>query len=234
MHMPLLNPQTMEKLFCTQLTRTKKIQFDSQAQLPIDGHLDLLKGIYNRVVRDYTKKPLSFRLSTYVDAPSGSGLGSSSSLVVAILAAFAEWQNIPLGEYELAKLAFDIERKDLAMAGGKQDQYAAAFGGFNLMEFYADEKVIVNPLRIKEDYLNEMQFSLLLYYTGTSRLSSKIIEMQSKNIFQKKTESLDAMHQLKSQAVKMKEAILKGELDTIGDVLNEGWKSKKANCRRNQ
>ena len=113
------------------------------------------------------------------------------------------------------------------MAGGKQDQYAAAFGGFNLMEFYKDEKVIVNPLRIKEDYLNEMQFSLLLYYTGTSRLSSKIIEMQSKNITQKNDKSIEAMHQLKIQAVQMKEAILKGNLNEIGEVLNEGWQSKK-------
>lgn len=222
-----IEPTDDGKIVLHAIDKNEKLQFDAQAHLPIDGHLDLLKGIYNRVVRDYTKKPMSFRLSTYVDAPSGSGLGSSSSLVVAILAAFAEWQNIPLGEYELAKLAFDIERKDLAMAGGKQDQYAAAFGGFNLMEFYSDEKVIVNPLRIKEDYLNEMQFSLLLYYTGTSRLSSKIIEMQSKNISQQKSEPLEAMHQLKLQAVKMKEAILKGNLDLIGEVLNEGWQSKK-------
>ena len=97
----------------------------------------------------------------------------------------------------------------------------------NLMEFYKDEKVIVNPLRIKENYLNEMQFSLLLYYTGTSRLSSKIIEMQSKNISQKNDKSIEAMHQLKVQAERMKEAILKGNLNEIGEVLNEGWQSKK-------
>ncbi len=222
-----IEPTNDGKIILHAIDKNEIVEFASIEELPIDGTLDLLKGIYNRVVRDYVKKPLSFRLSTYVDAPAGSGLGSSSSLVVAILAAFCEWQNIPLGEYEIAKLAFDIERKDLAMAGGKQDQYAAAFGGFNLMEFYKDEKVIVNPLRIKENYLNEMQFSLLLYYTGTSRLSSKIIEMQSKNISQKNDKSIEAMHQLKVQAVRMKEAILKGNLNEIGEVLNEGWQSKK-------
>jgi len=162
-----------------------------------------------------------------VDAPAGSGLGTSSSLVVAILNAFAEWVNIPLGEYELAHLAYQIERKDLGQAGGKQDQYAAAFGGFNFMEFYSDDKVIVNPLRIKENYLNEMQYCILLYYTGTSRLSSKIIEMQSGNVSQKKEKSIDAMHKLKEQSVMMKEAILRGNLNQIGEILNFGWQFKK-------
>ncbi len=223
-----IEPTTDNKIIFHAIDKNVVIEMDTAEQLPVDGELGLLKGIYNRIVRDYTHKPLSFRLSTYVDAPPGSGLGSSSSLVVAVVAAFAEWQNIPLGEYEMAKLAFDIERKDMAMAGGKQDQYAATFGGFNLMEFFADEKVIVNPLRIKEDYLDEMQFSLVLYYTGTSRLSSKIIEMQSSNITQKKNKSIDAMHTLKEQAIHMKEAILRGNLNEIGEILNTGWKAKKA------
>ena len=162
-----------------------------------------------------------------MDAPAGSGLGTSSTLVVAIIGAFTEWLKLPLGEYDMARLAFDIERKDLAMAGGKQDQYAATFGGFNFMEFYKDDKVIVNPLRIKDNYLNEMQLNLLLYYTGTSRLSSKIIEMQSGNITQKKEKSIDAMHKLKEQAVHMKEAILQGNLSEIGEILNFGWQYKK-------
>jgi len=122
---------------------------------------------------------------------------------------------------------YQIERKDLGQAGGKQDQYAAAFGGFNFMEFYSDDKVIVNPLRIKENYLNEMQYCILLYYTGTSRLSSKIIEMQSGNVSAKKEKSIDAMHKLKEQAVMMKEAILRGNLNQIGEILNFGWLYKK-------
>jgi D-glycero-alpha-D-manno-heptose-7-phosphate kinase len=222
-----IEPTNDGKIILHAIDRKERYEFESAHELPIDGKLDLLKGIYNRVVRDYAQRPLSFRLSTYVDAPAGSGLGTSSSLVVAILNAFSEWLNIPLGEYELAHLAYEIERKDLGQAGGKQDQYAAAFGGFNFMEFYGDDKVIVNPLRIKEYYLNEMQYCTLLYYTGTSRLSSKIIEMQTANVSQKKEKSIEAMHRLKDQAVMMKEAILRGNLGQIGEILNYGWQYKK-------
>ncbi len=195
--------------------------------LPIDGHLNLLKGIYNRVVKDYTGKGLSFELSTYVDAPAGSGLGTSSTLVVTVLGAFAEWLKIPLGEYDLARLAYEIERVDLNMAGGKQDQYAATFGGVNYMEFYSDNKVIVNPLRIKSIYLNELAHNLLLYNTKTSRVSSAIIERQSRAISDQKQKNIEATHRLKEQAVKMKEALLKGDMDQIGEILNFGWTYKK-------
>ncbi|MBX7150828.1 dehydrogenase, partial [bacterium] len=188
---------------------------------------DLFKGIYNRVVKDYSKEKLSFTLSTYVDAPAGSGLGTSSTLVVAILGAFAEWLRLPLGEYDMAHLAFEIERKDLAMAGGKQDQYAATFGGFNFMEFYAADKVIVNPLRVKQEYINELELNLLLYYTGTSRLSHKIIESQRENVTTKKGKSIEAMHKLREQAIMMKEAILKGQIQKIGEILDFGWQYKK-------
>lgn len=196
-------------------------------KLVLDGKLDLLKGIYNRVVRDFTRRGLSFELSTYVDAPPGSGLGTSSTLVVAVLGAFAEWLRIPLGEYDIARLAYEIERVDLNMAGGKQDQYAATFGGVNFMEFYKDNKVIVNPLRIKSMYLNELAHNLILYNTKTSRVSSAIIERQAKHITQQKQKYIEATHKLKEQAIKMKEALLKGEIDQIGEILNFGWTYKK-------
>ncbi len=221
-------PRTDGKIVLNAMDRRERIQLDMQARLPIDGHLDLLKGVYNRVVKDFNHNaPLSFELNTFVDAPAGSGLGSSSTLVVAIVGAFAEWMSLPLGEYDIAQLAYDIERKDLNFAGGKQDQYAATFGGFNFMEFFADDKVIVNPLRIRSKYLNELSNNVLLYYTGTSRLSSTIIEAQSSNVTEKKEKSIEAMHKLKEQAYMMKEAILKGELDRIGDILDFGWKFKK-------
>jgi D-glycero-alpha-D-manno-heptose-7-phosphate kinase len=162
-----------------------------------------------------------------VDAPPGSGLGSYSTLVVAVIGAFAEWLQIPLGEYDVLHLAYEIERKDLGFAGGKQDQYAATFGGFNFMEFYNNDKVIVNPLRIKSEVINELQFNLLLYYTGTSRLSSKIIEAQIEGVKTKKEKPIEAMHKLKEQAIMMKEAILKGKLDEIGEILDYGWQYKK-------
>jgi D-glycero-alpha-D-manno-heptose-7-phosphate kinase len=203
------------------------VELDATAELPIDGTLDILKGVYNRIVKDYVKKPLSFRLTTSVDVPKGSGLGSSSTITVAILGAFAEWLQLPLGEYDIARLAFEIERKDLKMAGGRQDQYAATFGGFNFMEFYADEKVIVNPLRIRPEYRNELEFNIVIYYTGTSRLSAQIIEKQASNFTNKAEKSVEAGHKLKEQAVMMKEAILTGRLDSIGKILEFGWFYKK-------
>ncbi|HVU99193.1 MAG TPA: hypothetical protein VHE34_28420 [Puia sp.] len=194
--------------------------------LPIDGKLDLLKGVYNRIRKDYGWRGGGFRLSTFVDAPAGSGLGTSSTLVVAIIGAFAEMLRLPLGEYDMAHLAYDIERQDLKMAGGRQDQYAATFGGVNYMEFYRDDKVIVNPLRVKQQYLFELENNLVLYYTATSRESARIIEVQSRNVTDKKEKSIEAMHQLKHQAQLMKEALLMGRIHEIGEILDFGFRQK--------
>lgn len=209
------------------VNRKETVSYPLATQLPIDGHLDLAKGVYNRMVQDYGNLPSGFKLTTYVDAPAGSGLGTSSTLMVAIIGAFAEWLKLPLGEYDVAHLAYEIERIALNMAGGKQDQYAATFGGVNFMEFYSDEKVIVNPLRIKPKYLYELANNLLLYFTATSRLSSTIIEAQSKNVIDKNQQSITAMHQLKEQSRMMKEALLKGNIDEIGAILDFGFRHKK-------
>jgi D-glycero-alpha-D-manno-heptose-7-phosphate kinase len=221
-----IRPLDSGKIILNSPDKGEYYELDSKERLEIDGKLDLHKGIYNRVVKDFAGKPLSFELTTSVDAPPGSGLGTSSTLVVAILGAFTEWLGLPLGEYDLAHLAYEIERVDLAMAGGKQDQYAATFGGVNFMEFLK-EKVIVNPLRVREEYLDELANNLVLYHTETSRLSSAIIEQQQKNVTAKDPKSIDAMVKLKEQAVMMKEALLKGELDTIGKILAFGWEHKK-------
>lgn len=192
-----------------------------------DKKLMLIKAIHNRIRREFCiKTPMFYQLETYVDAPVGSGLGSSSTLVVTIVAAFAEWLGLALGDYDLAHLAYSIEREDLGLAGGKQDQYAATFGGFNFIEFYAD-RVLVNPLRVKPRYVYELEFSLLQYYTGTSRLSSKIIDAQVTNIKDNASKSIEAMHSLKSLAFEMKECLLRGKLSDIGNLLNESWLSKK-------
>ncbi|MEI8278719.1 MAG: dehydrogenase [Bacteroidota bacterium] len=207
--------------------RGEKVQYEKNEKLPIDGKLDLATGAYNHLVQQYGPMPSGFKLTTFVDAPAGSGLGTSSTLMVAILGVFAEWLRLPLGEYDIAHMAYQIERVELAMAGGKQDQYAATFGGVNFMEFYDGSTVIVNPLRIKPQYLYELQNNLLLYFTATSRLSSSIIEVQSQNVKDNNQTSIDAMHQLKEQARMMKEALLKGKVHDIGSILDFGFRYKK-------
>jgi D-glycero-alpha-D-manno-heptose-7-phosphate kinase len=193
-----------------------------------DGPLRLLKGVYARVSRDFLDgaKP-SLTVKTFSDAPPGSGLGSSSTMVVALLQAFVEYFSLPLGEYEVAQLAYDIERKDLGLTGGKQDQYAATFGGFNFMEFYANDRVIVNPLRIKGWVWAELEASLVLYFTGVSRASADIIDQQMRNVGGKDQASIDAMHRLKKEAIQMKECILKGDLRGLESTLQAGWEAKK-------
>jgi D-glycero-alpha-D-manno-heptose-7-phosphate kinase len=190
--------------------------------------LPLHLGIYNRILSDFNQgRPLSFIMTTYSDAPSGSGLGSSSTMVVAIIKAYVEWMNIPLGEYDIASLAYKIEREDLHLAGGKQDQYAATFGGFNFMEFYQDNRVIVNPLRLKRWIRNELEVSLVLCYTGVSRESANIIQKQIENTEQGNSDSIEGMHELKRQALIMKEALLKGDFKTFSGCLLKGWLAKK-------
>lgn len=200
--------------------------YNTNFEIKPEGIFDIHAGIYNRILKNYPGKNLSFRLITSLDAPQQSGLGTSSTLAVAILGAFVEWLKLPLGEYDIAQMAYEIERFDLKMAGGKQDQYSATFGGINFMEFHK-EKVIVNPLRIKDSYLDELSHNLVLYYTDTSRLSSEIIQRQQQNVMDKDETALEAMHQLKKQAVMMKEALLRGNLDEIGKILDFGWNYKK-------
>ena len=207
--------------------RNEEVVLPFQQTLPIDGTLDLHKGVFNRIQKDYGWPYKGFRLTTYSDAPAGSGLGTSSTMMVAILGAFNELLKLPLGEYDIAHYAYEIERIDLALAGGRQDQYAATFGGVNFMEFYKDDQVIVNPLRIRQEYLDELQNNLLLYYTDSSRDSATIIKAQQQNVTEKKEKSIEAMHQLKEQARMMKEVMLKGKIDALGEILDYGFEQKR-------
>jgi D-glycero-alpha-D-manno-heptose-7-phosphate kinase len=222
-----IEPLAENAIILEALDRKEEQRFEWSAALPIDGKLDLLKGVYNRIHKDYGLPLTGFKLSTFVDAPAGSGLGTSSTLVVAIIGAFVEMFKLPLGDYDIAKYAFDIERNDLQLAGGKQDQYAATFGGVNYMEFLADDEVIVNPLRIRPEYMHELQNNLVLYFTATSRESATIIKEQVRNVNSKNEKSIEAMHQLKAQAKMMKEAMLKGRLHEIGEILDFGFQQKR-------
>lgn len=206
--------------------RRESQSFPLSALLPIDGKLDLMKAVCNCIQRDFGPIKSGFHLSTFTDAPAGSGLGSSSTLAVAIVGVFAEMLQLPLGEYDIAHYAYCVEREYLQWVGGKQDQYAATFGGFNFMEFYNNDKVIVNPLRLKKEHLFELENNLLLYYTSISRDSAGIISEQINNVSNNSSQPIEAMHQLKSQAYKMKELLLKGNLDALGEILAYGHQQK--------
>ena len=200
--------------------------------LALNGKLDLHKAVYNHMIKHYNGgRPIAMEMSTFCDAPVGSGLGASSTLVVAMIRAFAELLNVPLDDYTIAHLAFKIERVDCGLQGGRQDQYSATFGGFNFMEFYADERAVINPLRIKNWIICELEASLVLFYTGVSRESARIIAEQSRNVQAGEGEAMEAMHGIKREALVMKECLLKGDFDGIVDSMRQGWESKKRSAK---
>jgi D-glycero-alpha-D-manno-heptose-7-phosphate kinase len=200
--------------------------------LQLDGKLDLHKAVYNHIVQHYNAgKPLALELSTFCDAPVGSGLGSSSTLVVTMIRAFVELLNLPLDDYDVAKLAFKIERLDCGLQGGRQDQYSATFGGFNFVEFYENERTIVNPLRIKNWIICELEASLVLFFSGISRQSAQIIADQSDNLKAGAAAALEAMHGIKREALMMKECLLRGEFEGLVNSLRLGWENKKRSSK---
>lgn len=190
--------------------------------------LPLHHAVHSRFARQYLDGQMpSVDLITYSDAPPGSGVGSSSALVVAMVLAYAQAFNIPLGEYDLAKLAFEIERVDCGMTGGKQDQYAAAFGGVNFMEFGPENSVLVNPLRIENTVLRRLESQLMLYYTGRSRESAQIIESQIKAASENDEGAINAMHSVKRAAFDMKKFLLLKDIDKVVEILGSSWSDKK-------
>lgn len=188
----------------------------------------LHRGVYERMVQDHNAgKAISATITTTVDAPMGSGLGSSSALVVALVDAFRVLFGAPLGQYDVAHLALEIERLDLRLAGGKQDQYAAAFGGTNFIEFLAKDRVIVNPLRVSDSARNEFESSLVICFSGRSRDATVIIEQQTAGLVDHSTRTIEAMDRLKSDAIQMKNALLAGNIPAMAEILDDLWKAKK-------
>ncbi len=199
------------------------VAFDTKSQPNYDGRMDLAKAaIHNLGGRDST----GFDLFLQTDAPPGSGLGSSSSLMVGLVGLMKDFKRLPLTDYEAAHLAYTIEREQLGIKGGMQDQYAATFGGFNFMEFYKD-RVIVNPLRISRDTINELEHNLLLCYTGKSRFSDHIIEDQVDRYEKQEQATLEGLYRQKELAVEMKNALLQRRLNDFGAMLGSAWEYKK-------
>jgi len=203
------------------------LDFDVVAKYPhakkiaLDGNLDLIKG----VVRSFHPKK-GADLYVHADAPPGSGLGSSSTMAVAVVASLRAWLGRALTPYEMAELAYKIERVDLGIAGGRQDQYAATFGGFNFIEFHADA-TIVNPLRIAPDTLHELEYRMVLAYLRQTRSSARIIERQAASFVAGKREVVAALDRLKALTFEMKRTLLLGQVDAFGELLHEAWLSKK-------
>jgi D-glycero-alpha-D-manno-heptose-7-phosphate kinase len=197
-------------------------------QVDDSGPTALLRGVYNRIVRQFRNGcPLPVTITTQADAPPGSGLGTSSAIVVALVDAFRAFLELPLSPYDVARLAFEIERQDLGLAGGRQDQYAAAFGGANFIEFLPGERVIVNPLRLRRGVLDELEASMVTCFTGQSRQSSRIIDEQVRRVTSGQDDVVAAMHQLKADALDMKIALLRGDIGGMANVLRRSWEAKK-------
>jgi len=202
-------------------------EVETCADIPPSGALALHKAVYRRIVRQYLGGAcLPVTVMTASDAPAGSGLGSSSTLVVAMIEAYRELLALPLGEYDVAHLAYVIEREDVGQAGGRQDQYAATFGGINFIEFSAGQ-AIVNRLRIRQSTLMELEAMLVLYLTGISRESAKIIAQQSATLRSGHEAALQAMHRIKRDAYLMKDALLHNDLQAFSDTLGRSWQAKK-------
>lgn len=200
--------------------------------LELDGGLRLHRAVYRELIdRHNGGRRIPLALTTFCDAPVGSGLGSSSTLVVVMIRAFAEMLNLPLDDYTIAALAFRIERVDCGLGGGRQDQYSATFGGINFMEFYANERAVINPLRVKNWIICELEASLILFYTGVSRESARIIADQSSGVASGAAEALHAMHGLKREALVMKECLLRGDFAGIVQSMRQGWESKKGSAK---
>ena len=188
-----------------------------------DSKLKLLINTYQYLTYKLKREPV--KITTYVEAPPGSGLGSSSALVVALVAAITEYYGIPVGEYDIAEDAIEIERKICDLPGGKQDQFAAAFGGFNFMEFLRDGRAIINPLRLNYKTQNMMELNTVLYYVGKPRKDSRVIENTSEGL---KTSEvvLNATHKIREACIEYKRSLLMGNFKRISELMETYWRNK--------
>lgn len=215
-------PRENDEIIVHSLDFDMTVKYHAKENYVYDGSLDLVKAALKRMnIRQGCEVYLQ------CDAPPGSGLGTSSTVMVALLRAMAKWKGEEPDGYALANLAYEVEREELGIAGGFQDQYAATFGGFNFIEFHGKNNVVVNPLRIRKEIIQELEYNLLLCYTGNIHVSANIIKDQVNNYENKNTDAIEAMSNVKALAYAMKDELLKGNLHSFGRLLDYGWQSKK-------
>ena len=217
-----LNPRDDRQVTIESVDFKTSAEVSLDEEILYDGHLDLIKAAVKRFGRENTS---GYDLVLRSNAPPGSGLGASSTMMVALTGLLARHYGIDLKDYDTADLAHGIERSDLNIAGGMQDHYAAAFGGFNFIEF--TDRVIVNPLRVRDEIGHELELSLLLCFTGITRDSAWVIEDQTRRAVTHSTDTIEGLRAQKELAVAMKEALLTGALHEFGTLLGEAWIQKK-------
>lgn len=218
-----LSPRDDRAVTVTSHDLGREASFQVGDQIHFDGNLDLAKAAVRRVI---DKEAGGFDVTLRSSAPPGSGLGASSAVVVALIGAMQAHYRTPLTSYEIAELAYLVERQDLGIAGGLQDQYAATFGGFNFIEFHADH-VVVNPLRIDDETVRELEHNLLLVDTGRTRMSDHIIADQTSRYLGGEPGAIDALRRQKQLAVAMKNALLQRRPRVFGELLDEAWHEKR-------
>ena len=185
---------------------------------------ELFKGIVNVLdIKD------GFNITSYAELPPGSGMGGSSTLSVAVIGAFNEYYDLGYDAHQIAQKAYEIERMELEQSGGYQDQFAAAYGGFNYVEFTNEVKVF--PIDTSREMLNELQYRILLCYVGGKHFSSDIQDEVLEKYEVKKKSYMDAMQDLKDVAQGMRKIIESkdlSKLDEFGELLHQGWVAKKS------
>jgi D-glycero-alpha-D-manno-heptose-7-phosphate kinase len=164
-------------------------------------------------------------ITTIGDVPAGTGMGSSSSLTVGLLAALHGYRHRVVSPRQIAEQACRIEIDVLGKPIGRQDQYAAAFGGLNYIRFNSDDTVDVEPVPCRAETLEELQQRVLLVYTGQTRDATEILERQSSHT----DAHLDALRALRDLADEMRQALSgQGDIDRFAALLHEGWELKRS------
>lgn len=192
------------------------------AQLSYDGQLDLIKAALKQA-----GCTTDLELTTRAAAPPGSGLGTSAAMGVALVGALSRIQSAQPAPATIAERATRLEVEELGIAGGKQDQLAAALGGVNFLEFSAAAPTST-PLLLPPAVLNELEQRLILCYSGVSRLSGDIIQRVQAAYLAEEPATCTALRSMRAIAVEMRDALLSGALDRIGPLLRENWRCQQA------